>query len=997
MSNLKPWYKVVTPREDLREGKPLDASEFAVHLDQVRDGRAPEDYQNPERFFERTYITQNIMSLASEVLRRLNGIKMESSPIFNLSTQFGGGKSHTLTLLYHLANNGDKAKNWSGVNRLMEKAGVTKVPQANIAVFVGTEFDSITGRGGTDGAPVRKTPWGEIAYQLSGKEGLNLLAEHEKQMMAPAGDVIRQILPKNKPCLILIDELMNYVSRNRKSGLAAQLYNFMQNLSEVARGEDNVVLAVSIPASEMEMTGEDQADFNRLKKLMDRLGKAVFMSAESETSEIIRRRLFEWNLKAIASNGKVNISKDAMEICRVYGDWIVEHRQEVPGWFPVDNAREVFANTYPFHPMVLSVFERKWQGLPRFQQTRGVLRLLALWVSKAYQEGYKGAHKDLLISPGTAPLDDPLFRAPVFEQLGENRLESAITTDICGKAEAHSIRLDNEAVKEIKESRLHRKIATVIFFESNGGQVKEGEATVPEIRLAVAEPFLNSGNIEPALEALSSSCYYLSNEKNRFKFSIRPNLNKLLSDRRASIKPEKITERVKEEIKKVFEAGGGIDKIYFPEKSKEIQDRPALALIILSPEYSIEDKNLMSMIETMTREHGTSARTFKSALIWAVAEQESNLKEEARKVLAWQEIEDEAEELRLDESQKKQLSESLKKSLRDLKECVWRSYKNIILLGKNNTLRVVDLGLVHSSAAPNMTGLIINRLKQDGDIEDAIGANFLVRNWPPAFIEWSTKSVRDAFFASPQFPRLLHPENLKDTIARGVMNKNIGYVGKTPDGRYEPFYFDESLSVSDIEISEDMFIVTAETAIKKIEPPRLESLVIWPENVKLEFREKRSFTVKGFDQDNNSFDVDKVVWDATGGTIDESGLYEAGDVPGSFIVTAKCGDISQSLYINITKKADELENGEGDGNGDGEDDFPPPPAPAKKIMWQGTITPQKWMNFYSKVLTKHHANKSLKISVSFEFEPDGGVNTQNVEEIRVALRELGLKDNVNSI
>ncbi|MEQ8191692.1 MAG: DUF499 domain-containing protein, partial [Candidatus Eremiobacterota bacterium] len=238
MSNLKPWYKVVTPREDLREGKPLDASEFAVHLDQVRDGRAPEDYQNPERFFERTYITQNIMSLASEVLRRLNGIKMESSPIFNLSTQFGGGKSHTLTLLYHLANNGDKAKNWSGVNRLMEKAGVTKVPQANIAVFVGTEFDSLTGRGGTDGIPVRKTPWGEIAYQLSGKEGLSLVAEHEKQMMAPAGDVIRQILPKNKPCLILIDELMNYVSRNRKSGLAAQLYNFMQNLSEVARGED---------------------------------------------------------------------------------------------------------------------------------------------------------------------------------------------------------------------------------------------------------------------------------------------------------------------------------------------------------------------------------------------------------------------------------------------------------------------------------------------------------------------------------------------------------------------------------------------------------------------------------------------------------------------------------------------------------------------------------------------------------------------------------------
>ena len=43
-----------TPREDLREGKPLDASEFAVHLDDVRNGSAPADYQKPERFFART-------------------------------------------------------------------------------------------------------------------------------------------------------------------------------------------------------------------------------------------------------------------------------------------------------------------------------------------------------------------------------------------------------------------------------------------------------------------------------------------------------------------------------------------------------------------------------------------------------------------------------------------------------------------------------------------------------------------------------------------------------------------------------------------------------------------------------------------------------------------------------------------------------------------------------------------------------------------------------
>jgi predicted AAA+ superfamily ATPase len=116
---------------------------------------------------------------------------------------------------------------------------------------------------------------GEIAYQLGGKEALNLVAGHEKQMTAPAGEVIRIFLPKNKPCLILMDELMNYVSRSRKMGMGAQMYHFLQNLSEVARGQDNVVLVVSIPASELEMSVDDHSDHERFKHLLNRLGKAI--------------------------------------------------------------------------------------------------------------------------------------------------------------------------------------------------------------------------------------------------------------------------------------------------------------------------------------------------------------------------------------------------------------------------------------------------------------------------------------------------------------------------------------------------------------------------------------------------------------------------------------------------------------------------------------------------------------------------------------------------
>ena len=365
------------------------------------------------------------------------------------------------------------------------------------------------------------------------------------------------MLPKDRPVLILMDELMNFVSRSRKTGMASQLYSFLHNLTEEARGRDNMVLAVSIPASELEMSADDQSDYERFKKLLDRVGKAVIMSADSETSEIIRRRLFEWDENALSSDGRFLLNRDAISTCNEFGDWVKDHRQQVPEQFPFDAAREAFSAAFPLHPTIFSLFERKWQALPRFQQTRGVLRLLALWVSHAFQDGFKGDHRDALIGLGTAPLDDPQFRAAMFEQLGEHRLEAAVTTDICGKKDSHAVRLDNEAIDAIKKTRLHRKVATTIFFESNG-EMSRAESSAPEIRLAVAEPDLNIGHVETVLEALTDACYYLTVERNRYHFSFKENLNKRYADRRANIKDTAINDRVRTEIETVFAASTGM-------------------------------------------------------------------------------------------------------------------------------------------------------------------------------------------------------------------------------------------------------------------------------------------------------------------------------------------------------------------------------------------------------------------------------------------------------
>ncbi len=950
MAALKPWYKIdgLIPREDLREGKPLDASEFAVHLDKVRDETAPADYKEPERFFDRTYLTKYLTDLAAQVARRLSGEKTETSAVFNLATQFGGGKTHALTLLYHLAKHGAAANNWTGVQKILQKAGISSIPEAAVAVFVGTEFDSIQGRGGDDGTPLRKTPWGEIAYQLGGNEALAVLAEHEAQFIEPKGDVIRKFLPKDKPCLILMDEIINYVSTYRRKGYNNYLYNFIQSLSETARSLDNVVLVVSIPASEMEYTTEDEADEQRFKKMLDRVGKAIMISAESETSEIIRRRLFEWEPGAVTPDGRIMLPKDAINTCNEYADWVVEHRASLPSWFPLDNAREAFYTTYPFHPTVLSVFERKWQALPRFQRTRGVLRLLALWVSNAYQQGNIRAHRDALISLGTAPLDDSQFRAAVFEQLGETRLEGAVTTDICGKKDSHAVRLDAEAVDVIKKARLHRKATTTIFFESNGGCTRT-EATIPEIRLAVAEPSLDIGNVETVLETLSADCYYLSIEKNKYRFSLSPNLNKILADRRANVQSGRIAEKVKTDIQKVFTSNQGLDVVPFPEKSNVIANRPVLTLAILAPEHSMQNSSeTLQMVETMTREYGTSDRTFKSSIIWAIADSDTQLREEARKLLAWEDIRNEERE-RLDDSQKRQLDENLKKAERDLKECVWRSYKNIALLGKDNKIRIVDLGMVTSSMARTMVELIINRLRQDGDVEDSISPRFIVRNWSPAFTEWSTKAVRDAFFASPLFPRLLNGDAVKEAIARGVRDDTLAYVGKTSSGDYEPFEYQCVMNAADVEISDDVFIITQETA----------------QAYKQVLAEKATPQETPFPK--TSSDNGTTTETSPTGTV----------TPATNVVK----DTTAAYVIdNTTKPIETFVN----------------PTSARSLKWTGAITPQKWMNFYTRVLSKFAANKDLKLTLKVSVSVEGDVSTQKMEETKVALQELGLDGEIET-
>jgi len=984
MSTLKPWYQVVVPREDLRDNRPLDASEFAVHLDHIREHRAHPDYVNPERFFARTYLTQSLLDLSSQVVRRLSGIKVETSAVFNMATQFGGGKTHSLTALYHLAKGGNTARNWKGVESILSRAQVKDIPQAAVAVFVGNEFDVVDGRGG-EGEPRRKTPWGEIAWQLGREQTFAAVAKHDDQGIAPAGEVLRRMLPAG-PTLILLDEVLNYVSRARRTGLSSQLYDFLHNLSEEARARDHLVLCVSVPASELEMNPEDQRDYDAYRKLLDRLGKAISMSSETEVTEIIRRRLFDWY--GLPEDGK----KTALE----YGAWARDHPTELAN-LGGESPEELFRACYPFHPALISVFQRKWQSLPRFQRTRGILRLLALWVARAYQDEHRQNSREPLITLGSAPLEDQTFRDALFEQLGSDQLSIPVTTDIVGKKEAHATRLDREAIEAIKKARLHQRVATAIFFESNGGQSQtKMEASVAEIRAAVGNPETNLADVETVLEGLTAHCFYLNWDRNRYRFGLRPNLNQMLVTRRGAVKDKDIAARIQQTTLDLFKPGNkAVERRCFPARSNDVPDRPQLVLVVLGLEHQAQEPATQTFMESLLRECGAAGRTYKSGLLFVAPDQGSSLIEAARNVLAWEDIAADDDTARqLEEAQQRSLSQSVGRAKADLKESIWRAYRHVFLLGKDNTVKSLDLGQITSSMAPSLCDLIINTLVKDDEITSAVGPNKLIRLWPPALTEWSTKAVRDAFFASPALPRLLDPNSIKRTIADGVTSKLFGYASKDAAGKLQLDRFGESLLEQEVEISDDLYLLRAQDAERLLEPPHLEKLIIQPANSEVAPGEQVTFKVSGVDQYGQSYPVETAAWSAPDGAISSHGSFKASDTSGLYLVTVQVDNLQAEAKVKVRQPVTTtLTTPGGDENKAGEQY--PSGDTGKKIQWSGVIPPRKWMNFYTKVITKLASSPGLTVRVSLEAPAEGESAAAKIEDIKSALRELGLEEKMS--
>ena len=927
---MEPWYKLVTPRKEVREGRSFNPDEFAIALEQVVAGSAPDDYKKPEQFFSRTCFTRALRENSALVLRRLAGKTENTVPVQTLVTQMGGGKTHMETTLWHLANAGPASSAYPGVADLLKEANLSEVPSAKVAVFVGNAWDP---------QPGRETPWIDIARQLAGDAGVTTLGPSARD--APPGtDTINRLIAKvDGPVLLLFDELLNLFSRHR--ALAEPMHAFLHNIVRGFVGSNHRAAVISLPRSQVEMTDWDLQWQDKIVKIIGAVAKPLLVNDEAEISEVIRRRLFE----------DLGSEKTRKNVARAFADWCFERRAQLPPeWTAVDTsttekkAKEFlqarFEACYPFHPATLSVFQRKWQTLPQFQQTRGTLAMLAQWISKAVEDGYKRARREPLITLGSAPLDVPEFRSVVLGQLGESRLLAAIDTDIAGER-SHARTLDADTTGALRD--IHRRVGTTILFESSGGQVHK-VAYLPELRFALGEPEVDTTSVDTAAVTLEAKAFFIQRVgADGFKVYHKAKIDKAVHDRRASLdEEEEVKPMIRTLVKDEFKRGASVVSEPFdsPFDSTKVSDSPKLSIWFVDPELEWDAGDaIRERLLDWTRKRGKSDRLYPGALLWCLRKPGRDLRDKVELLLAWRRVQKDVRDGLLgadfERADHQEIQAKVMEAEDDAKDEVWAGYRFVVLADSTDPsgLKVIDLGAGHSSASETLCGRIIAALKAEALLNESVGAGYIDRNWPPAFKEsgaWPLASLRQSFL-NGALTRLLDPDGvLKTKLVDFVGRGDFGLAsGPKPEGGYERLWYSEPVLADEVAFESGVVL------LKKAKAEELK----------------------------------------------EKPVARSGD-------TTPPAD-REPTTLTPTSTATEL------GPGGSPGIVPAAGPKTKTIKLSGNVPAELWNRLGTRILPKLRTGRDLKIGIDFSVTIDGANASDLQSELRQILDDLGLRDVVD--
>ena len=812
--SLAPWRTIAKPHEDVLKGT-FQQAEFAADITQVVNGKAPPEYQDAAQFFARTFITEGMRLLLMSVARRLAGLG--GDPVIQLQTAFGGGKTHTMLAVYHLAARQVAASELAGIPPLLDDAGITALPQARIAVLDGINLSAAQGRTHDDGITAR-TLWGEMAWQLAGGEGYQLVAADDAAGTAPAKDTLIALLQKAAPCVVLIDELQKFFAELQGSkALAAGTFEanlkFVQALTEAFKAVPNAVLLASLPESDTEAGGDfGQYALTALEKHFARVESVWKPVATEEAFEIIRRRLFA------DSGDKAEIGK----VCRAFYDFYREHGRDFPADAQSAEYLARMCRAYPVHPEIFDRLYEDWTTLDKFQRTRGVLQYLAVVIHRLWNDN----NQDALIMPGSLPLADSNVRDKSIHYLPTG-WQAVLETEVDG-ARSTPEKLDGQDTRFGSVQAAQRVMRTIFLGSAPEVAAQNIRGIQRErILLGSVQPGENPGIFGDVLGRLRDRLHYLYADNDRYWLDTRPNLRREMESRRGSFSNEKVRDIIRLQLESILGGSNSCFEgrhVFTPAADIPDDYGRGLRLVVLpsTEAYTRQNQNAACKeAEKILHHHGNQPRQKRNRLLFLAADGEmtARLYDECRTSLAWQQIVSELDhkKLNLDTYQADQARSNKDNAAAVCKQTLRNTYRWLLnpLQESAEKSALTWEAVAITTSAPNLMQEIENRVYAE---------EWAIKEWSPVHLrnlleKWYFKA--DAPEANAlkvwqdsccylYMPRLVNDGVYKDAINKGLASQDFFAFAYNKNGdKYEGFTFGENIVIN---LDEKSLLIARATA-----------------------------------------------------------------------------------------------------------------------------------------------------------------------------------------
>ncbi len=792
------WTAGATPHRSIREGS-VDDALFEAKLVDAMAGTGPDEYTDPARFWQKTSLTYGLTELLLDVLFTLKG-QRRKSPIINLKTSFGGGKTHTLLAIYHLLVHAQKSMTVDKVKNLVqETVGLAEPPDCHVAVLPCTEYNP-TGRTTPDGFTLN-TLWGELAWLLAtasvarspsgdtekdrarvreiiGEE----IAAADAARVAPGETDLRALLESVGPSVILVDETLHYVLKaarlkGESSDLATQTVAFLRELSSVVDKLPRNVLVVSLTASDRDAPGPDaQHWLDRMEQQVTRLAQPCTPIEGTEIHAVVRSRLFDTVDEEIAKQ----VAADYQTLYKNLGGLSGEHTGK--------EYRELIERSYPFHPELVTVLYERWGAKPAFQLTRDTLRFLALALQDLWRREDKGGTD--LIQMGHVSVADPNIRATVRTIAGDPKWEAVIGSDIAGAGGQHA-KAELIDMERGDGQHLAQALATTILFYSIGGG-ENPEATRQEIRLSCARRGVEDATWGDVLEKFKRRLFYFYFDEAKYRFRKEPNVTSLHSAYREDLatKASEVDAYVRKVVlESALGAAGahGFQQLFYVPDREVDRDDESLKLIVMGFDQTMQGDTLSDSARekalSILEKHGTVNRQYRNTLVFCLPDDSAarQAREHAADFLSWRKIQTNAEDWeRIGASQQAVVKEQIEDTKAAALKAIIRAYSwglvpEEIQQGgvRRLTLTPVRLGtygpgkLVAPMVWESLTQKSGGAQKLLAELTPQVLVERYKAAWPPGEKWISTADLWRRFTTQVGLPILTKPETLLRALSAG--------------------------------------------------------------------------------------------------------------------------------------------------------------------------------------------------------------------------------------